>query len=135
MIFRTHSGLDYLKQLQDLGAILATPEGSDEFLVYRDLGKRPIIGRKEDVGTLPGLRWVDDRADSVPALAQSMGLRFRPPYIVAYFPSKLEAQLLKLEKERFKGDENDIEETIFRIEQRPGGKYVPVVQELHPKRK
>ena len=130
MIFRTYSGNDYLKQLQDLGAILATPEGTDEFLVYRELGKRPVIGRKEDVGQLPGLRWIDDRADSVPALALSMGLRFRPPYIVAYFPIKLEEQLRKLEKERFAGDENDIEETVFRIEQRPGGKYVPVVHDL-----
>jgi hypothetical protein len=134
MIFRTHSGLDYLKQLQDLGAVLATPESNDEYLVYRDLGRRPVVGRKEDIGSLGGrLRWIDDRADSVPALAMSMGLRFKPPYIVAFFPEKLEQELRSLEKQKYAGDENNIEETTFRIEQRPNGKYVPVLHNLRRK--
>ena len=134
MIFRTHSGNDYLKQLQDLNATLATPESNDEFTVYRDLGRRPLQGRKEDVSKELGLRWIDDRADSVPALAASMGLRHRPPYIVAFFPRSLEDTLRKIESQNFRGDETQIEETIFRIEQRPGGKYVPVFQDLRLKK-
>jgi hypothetical protein len=133
MIFRTHSGSDYLKQLHDLGAILATPESNDEYLVFRDLGKRPLIGKREGVGNEKGLRWIDDRADSVPALAQSMGLKFRPPYVVAFFPAKLEEQLRKIESDHFKGDESMIEETIFRIEQRQGGKYFPIFQDMRLK--
>ena len=134
MIFRTRSGLDYLKQLHDLGAILATPESNDEFLVFRDLGRRPLIGRKEDVGKETGLRWIDDRADSVPELAKSMGLKYRPAFIVAYFPAKLEEELRKIESQHFRGDEAQIEETTFRIELRPGGKYAPVFQDLRQKR-
>lgn len=135
MIFRTNSGGDYLKQLQDLGATLATPESNDEFLVFRDLHKRPVIGRKEDLGTFQGvLRWIDDRPDSVEALARSMGLRFKPPYIVAFFQPTLESQLRELERQHYKGDESNIEETTFRIESRPGGRYVPTFQNIRLKK-
>ncbi len=93
-----------------------------------------MVGRTEDVGTLGGrLRWIDDRPDSVPALAFSMGLRSKPPFIVAFFPAKLEQELRNLESQQYPGDENDIEETTFRIEQRPGGKYVPVVHNIRRK--
>ena len=134
MIFRTHSGADYLKQLQDLGAVLATPESNEEFLVFRDLWKRPLVGRREDVGKEKGLRWIDDRADSVPELARSMGLKYRPAYVIAFFPLELEDMLRKIEAQHFRGDEAQIEETVFRIEQRPGGKYVPVYQDMTMKK-
>jgi hypothetical protein len=134
MIFRTTSGADYLKQLQDLGATLATPEGNDEYLVFRDLHRGRNVGKKEDLGSFSSLlRWIDDRPDSVQALAQSLGLRFKPAYIVAFFPKRLEDELAKLEKQRYSGPESDIEETIFRIESRPGGRYVPTVQNLRKK--
>jgi hypothetical protein len=134
MIFRTHSGMDYLKQLQDLNATLATPESNEEYLVFRDLWKRPLIGRREDVGKERGLRWIDDRPDSVPELARSMGLKYRPAFIVAFFPAQLEDMLRTIESQHFRGDEAQIEETTFRIEQRPGGKYVPVFQDLRLKK-
>jgi hypothetical protein len=136
MIFRTSSGHDYLKQLQDLNATLATPEANDEYLVFRDLHRGKAVGRKEDLGSFSSLlRWIDDRPDSVQALAQSLGLRFKPPYVVAFFDKKLESQLADLEKRElakrhYTGPESNIEETIFRIESRPGGKYVPTIQSL-----
>ncbi len=133
MIFRTYSGADYLKQLHDLNATLAVPEGDGEFLVFRDLGKRPYIGHKEQAGSVGGIRWTDDRADSVPALARSLGLKHQPPYIMAFFKGDLEAELRRLEKQRFSGDENLIEETIFRVVQR-NGRYVPEVADLKYKR-
>lgn len=131
MIFRTTSGGDYLKQLQDLGATLATPESNDEYLVFRDLHRGKNVGKKEDLGAFSSLlRWVDDRPDSVDALAKSLGLRYKPAYVVAFFPKRLEEELASLEKKRYSGPESNIEETVFRIESRPGGKYVPTIQNL-----
>ena len=131
MIFRTTSGLDYLKQLQDLNATLATPEGNDEYLVFRDLRRGRNIGKKEDLGNFSNLlRWIDDRPDSVDSLSKSLGLRHKPAYVVAFFPKDLETQLAALEKAKYSGNEGNIEETIFRIESRPGGKFVPTLQSL-----
>lgn len=133
MIFRTTSGADYLKQLQDLHATLATPESNDEYLVFRDLHRGRNVGKKEDLGGFASLlRWIDDRPDSVQSLAHSLGLRYKPPYIVAFFSRELEEDLRKLEKQQYSGPENNIEETIFRIEFR-GGKYVPVFQSMRKK--
>jgi hypothetical protein len=63
-----------------------------------------------------------------------MGLKFRPPYIVAFFPVELEQELRRLEMQRYAGDEHNIEETTFRIEQRPNGKYVPRIDTLRLKK-
>jgi hypothetical protein len=135
MIFRTTSGRDYLKQIQDLGGTLAVPEGNDEYLVFRDLHKQPLVGRKEDLGSFEGvLRWVDDRPDSVKALAHSLGLSSKPAFIVAFFDKKLEKEMADLEKRQYSGPESNIEETTFLVESRPGGKFAPKVQSVRLKK-
>jgi len=57
-----------------------------------------------------------------------------PDYIVAFFPVKLENQLLQKELQAFRGNEEDIEETVFRVERR-NGQYEPVVAQQKPIRR
>jgi hypothetical protein len=133
MIFNTQSGEDYLNQLAGLGAILAIPNGSDGFLVIRDLKRRPVQPRPEDIGQINRMSWNDDKPESVRSLALALGLRSVPEYIKAFFPTALEEELLQKELKAFRGKEEDIEETTFVIEKRDG-RYVPRVQSQERKK-
>lgn len=124
MIFNTTDGYDYAKQLAALGAILAVPKVNgkeDEYIVIRDLTRRPVQGKVEDLTEINRIFWVDDQPPSVGPLALALGLRPAPVRIVAFFPPSLEEKLLALEKERSGGkNEDEIKETRFRIIRTPG---------------
>jgi len=134
MLFTTREGNDYLRQLEGLGAILAFPTGEDKFLVIRDLKSRPFRTVEEDIKTFNMIWWVDDKSRSVESLADALGVRPVPDYFVAFFPVKLENQLLQKELQAFRGNEEDIEETVFRVERR-NGQYEPVVAQQKPIRR
>ncbi|HLJ93887.1 MAG TPA: hypothetical protein VKU02_11930 [Gemmataceae bacterium] len=129
MIFNTRSGDDYADQLHGLGAILAIPGPDGEYLVIRDLDRRhrPVQARKEDIKELNRIYWVDDKPQSVHSLAQALGIRPVPDHVVAFFPPELEKELLEKELKAFRGKEDDIAETTFKVE-RLFGRYVPVVE-------
>lgn len=127
MIFNTRDGNDYRRQLAGLGAILAVPDPSGEYKVIRDLNKRPAEGKVEDLSDIKRIFWVDDQPQSIGPLGQALGLNPLPTRVVAFFPEKLEEELLALEK-AFKGkEEHEIKETRFRVERR-GNAYVPRVE-------
>ena len=128
LIFKTTSGGDYLNQLQDLGATLIVPEGDDKLIVYSNLKTRPLQGKVDDVSK-DGLRWIDDNEDSVKSLAKAMSIRDQPKFIAAVVPEKLEKELRAKEQARYQGEENNIDETVFRLEKN-NGHYEPVVQSL-----
>src|SRR5262245_28510977 len=81
ILFNTTSGMDYLRQLNALGATLAVnapPE--NEVKVITNLLSRPVKLEKGDIGKLmrDHIYWIDDKHDSVEQLAGALGLGFVP---------------------------------------------------------
>jgi hypothetical protein len=132
MMFNTRSGDDYADQLQGLGAILAILGPNGDYLVIRDLDRhhRPVQAKPEDIKELNRIYWVDDKPQSVHSLAMALGIRPVPDHIVAFFPQQLEKELAEKElqylRSRSRGTEDDIAETIFRVDRR-GNRYEPIV--------
>jgi hypothetical protein len=130
MIFNTHSGEDYADQLKGLGAILAIPGPNGEYLVIRnpDRRRRPVQTTKEDLKELNRIYWVDDKPESVASLSRALGIHPVPDHIVAFFPKSLEDDLLDRELKAFRGKEEDILETVFKVTRMPGAGYMPIVE-------
>jgi hypothetical protein len=126
MMFNTRDGNDYLRQLQALGAILAIPQEGGQFLVLKDLSRRPAVGEIEDITKINRIYWIDDKQQSVTSLSNALGLVPPPRLIAAFFPESLEKELLDKERRWFKGSEDDILETKFQVSHR-GGTYEAVV--------
>jgi hypothetical protein len=114
MVFNTHDGEDYLRQLRALGAILAIPKSEGEHLVIRDLTREPAQPKAEDLTKLDRIYWIDDKPESVASLARALGIA-RPAYIVAFFPENLEKELLQKERAFAGRKEDAIQETRFDI--------------------
>lgn len=131
LIFNTQDGQDYARQLTALGAILAIKDSSGRFTVYRDLRTRPVQGEIEDVGLLNRIFWIDDKPSSVSSLCGALGISPVPGHIYAFFPQELEKQLLNKELAAFRGNEEDIEETYFRVSRR-GASYEPELVNVKP---
>ena len=124
VVFDTQNGKDYLRQLQGLGALLAAPLPEGGWQLYADL-KNPKAHKKvtsEDLGKINQIFWVDDRKSSVAALARALGIKEPPPHVVAFFPEKLEKELLQKERKYRGRKEDEIKDTKFKVIQR-GGKY------------
>ena len=130
LLFNTHDGRDYLLQLHSLGAILAIPGEDDQLRLVRDLLKRPVQLRVEDLGELDRIYWIDRKPESVQSLTLALGLALSPKFIAAFFPAKLEKELLDKELRYLgkRGTEDDIKETVFRVVKR-GDRYEAVVVE------
>src|SRR5581483_7683830 len=96
LVFTTRNGDDYLAQLRGLGAVLAVPQPDGRFLVFRNLGEHPARGRLEDADQLAGIRWYDQRPESIRSLAGALGIEL-PSAIVAVFPGQFEQSLLRKE--------------------------------------
>jgi hypothetical protein len=126
MLFNTRSGNDYADQLMGLGAILAINTPSGEYLIIRDLANRPVHGQVEDIRELNRIFWVDDKPQSVSSLAMALGIRPVPEQIIAFFPPELEKDLLDKEMKAFRGREEDIAETVFKVDRR-GNRFEPMV--------
>jgi hypothetical protein len=132
MMFNTLNGNDYAKQLDALGAILAVPDEQGQYRVIRNLKQRPALGNVEDLAAIQRIFWNDTDPRSITSLSMALGLRPVPPHIVAFFPEKLEQELLRKELEfgrRRKANitEDDIHETRFKVVQR-GGTYEALVE-------
>jgi hypothetical protein len=116
--FSTSSGIDYLRQLNALGATLAIavpPE--NEVKVIKSIMQRPVKWEHEDLGRLmrDHIYWIDDKPDSVQQLAMAMGLSFVPERIGAFFPKELEKMLLEKELAHQNKREEQIRETRFQV--------------------
>jgi len=129
MNFDTTSGDDYARQLAALEAIIAVPEKEGDevrYRVYEDLRARPARGEVKDLSTIKRIFWIDNRKESVEPLVQALGIRSNPELVVAFFPEKVEADLLQKEL-KFRGlKEDEIEETRFRVLRTRTG-YTPQV--------
>jgi hypothetical protein len=128
LIFNTQDGHDYARQLHALGAVLAIPDPKNrgQYLVIQDLAARPVRPQPVDLAEIQRIYWIDDKPDSVRSLARALGFDPVPEHVVAFFPLKLEQQLLDLELNYRKKKEHEIKETRFEV-RRKDGTYVPVV--------
>lgn len=134
MVFNVRDGFEYLRQLDGLGAILGIPEARGQYRILRNLKQRPARGEIEDLKSIERIFWVDDTADSVRSLGRALQLEPLPNHIVAFFPREVEEDLLRKEL-NFRGlQEEDIQETRFRLI-RHGNKYVPQVIDQIPIRR
>jgi hypothetical protein len=129
MRFNTLNGNDYRRQLAGLGAILAFPQPDGGYVVYRVL-RAPAKGEIEDIASIKRIFWVDEKKDSIKSLAAAMEVPVPDGPIVAFFPEKLEAELLRKELSYRGKKEEDIRETHFKINVR-GGNYIPEVVEQY----
>lgn len=113
--FSTSSGSDYLRQLSSLGAVLVAefPDGSTA--MYRKLDAVPCQAEPIDSDIRNRLVWVDERPGAVRELADAMGMARSPSSIKAYFPYKLENEMLKLELGYRGKKEEEIHATVFRV--------------------
>lgn len=133
--FDTVSGDDYRRQLSSLGAVLAIHEPSPDnqmlYRIYRDLKHVPVHGQVEDIRELNRklnrIFWTDSDPKSVGTLAKALGLATTPKAVTAFFPHKLEQELLKKELEfHHVKDEWQIRETIFAVVRHGKGYEVKV---------
>jgi hypothetical protein len=129
MTFETRDGNDYVRQLDALGAIVALPLPDKQYFVIRDLKQRPAKGNVEDVAQIQRVFWIDDKPESVRALAVALQFKGVPPFIVAFFPEQLEKELLDKELRYRNRREEDIRKTFFRLERKGGGYEARVVDQ------
>jgi hypothetical protein len=125
MTFSTADGSDYLRQLKSLGAILAYQGAHGDYVVIRDLDKRPARGQVESLESLDRIYWIDDRIESVKSLAKALQIP-APKLFIAFFPESLEKELLRKELAYAGRKEEAIHETKFTVKRTPSG-YEPVV--------
>ena len=132
MTFNTQNGVDYLNQLDGLGAIVAIPQESGQFLVYHNL-KNPREAKVEDITKFNRIYWVDDKPPSVAGVMDALGLQgMHPSHFVAFMPEKLEKKLFEMEL-NYKGlKEDQIHETKFEVVKTANG-YEPRVIDQTPK--
>jgi hypothetical protein len=128
LVFNTLNGEDYARQLEALGAILAIPDPAqaNQFLVIRDLSKRPANPVPEDLTPIQRIYWIDEKPQSVDSLARGLQLMAQPARFIAFFPEALEQKLSKLEHDYAGRAETEIRETRFELI-RVGKTYEPKV--------
>lgn len=129
--FQVADGHDYVAQLKSLNAklLLPHPEGGKCILIT-DLDKPE--GQKTvnpDDFVAEHVRFVDSRKRAVDEVVAALGLKLKPESFCAVFPKKMENQLLQLERDFKNRREEDIAETIFRIEMRDGSPEITVVEQ------
>jgi hypothetical protein len=130
MLFNTKDGNDYARQLKVLGAILAIPEPSGQYRLIRDLGQRPAQGKIEDLSKIDRIYWVDDKPESVQSLSKALGISPPPKQVVAFFPEKLEKELLSKELAFAGRKEESIKSTQFAIKPIANGFEAKVVSQV-----
>jgi hypothetical protein len=115
LTFDTHGGKDYLQQLSVLGAVLVGEFNDGNPVMYRKLDVTPVKGEAVEPEIRQRMVWVDERPGAIRELSDAMGLPRTPSAIKAYFPFKLENELLKLELGYRGKKEEEIHSTVFRV--------------------
>lgn len=114
ILFNTKDTADYLRQLRSMGTVLVIPRGEGKY----DLLDRLEPGRTTRPFEEPSLKgrlyWADTDPASVRQLAETLGIKPGPPYVVALFPPNLEAELREKERLALPVPESEIAETHFR---------------------
>jgi hypothetical protein len=135
--FKKSTCAEYVKQMQELGAILAFPTEKEEYVVVRDLSKRPAEPKEaktEDIGKMNRIYWFDKDVESVRSVCKLLGIKGSPEYFIAFFPKKLENELYEKELKYKNRKEDEIQETKFKVRRRGETLEVKVVAQEAVKR-
>jgi hypothetical protein len=138
MRFTANNGPEYLNQLSALGAILAIPvveHPEPQYKLVRDLKRIPAVLVEEDLSKIERIYWIDSNPRSINDVMTTLRVPFRPSRFVAFMPKELEDKLFEMEKKamierRRIYNEDQIEETIFRVMPLGGGHYRPQLTDI-----
>jgi hypothetical protein len=136
-----NDGLEFLNKLANLQAVLAIPEGPEEFRVFDNLAMRPFesaIQSRQQLAKLQRIYWSFTAPDLLTELGATLRLRITPKIAHVFLPQSLEKELLDKELARAKPlTERQLTErkidTRFRAE-RQDGKWVVTVLEQGPRK-
>jgi hypothetical protein len=114
--FNVRDAVDHLNQFAALGAILAIPEPTGGFRVFKDLSRRHPEGEHVDgLEDINRLGFADEEPDNARTLARELGMP-APPYVLAFFPKELEEKMHKMEEQYYHRAEDDIRtKTYFEV--------------------
>lgn len=119
IVFKTNSGADYLKQLNAFKAKVVIPEPPDwkTSLLFENI-LEPNPGKPLRDEDLPKMHFIDNDRTSAVKVARALGLKFNPPYFIAFFPKDVEDELAAKERAFRNRKEDEIAATTFRIVER-----------------
>jgi hypothetical protein len=119
---------DHLRQFAGLGAILAVPDADGRYHVYRELSRRPLVGRVEDISKIDRIWFIDAKAETVTAIARLLGMPGQPAKLIAFFPQKLEQEMATLESDSYPGRNKTNEKIVFQVVRRGEGYRVKLAE-------
>lgn len=137
LLFRISSAANYLDQLKRMGAILGVQYQDQSIKLITNLERRPA--KLEPGDRVPDrIFWMDDSVDSVRSIATELQIGKLPWRLIAFFPDKIELELLRREAAYGKAygrmTEDDIRETVFRVEDDYGQIRLTVVRQVGMKK-
>jgi hypothetical protein len=91
---------------------------------------QPNSGKPYSKKDLPDMYFRDSDPESAAKVARALGLNFRPPYFIAFFPKNIEEELATKER-NFRGlPEKQIFETKYKVQPRNGRYEITVVDQI-----
>lgn len=132
ILFSIRNAHDYIEQLRRMNVILGVQFQDRSIKFITNLGQRPA--RLEPGDRLPDrIFWVDDNVESIQAMIADLGISGDVWRIVAFFPDSIEQELLRKEKAfgaaYGRKSEEDIKETVFRVDDNFGQIRISVVRQ------
>jgi hypothetical protein len=119
---------DHLRQFAGLGAILAVPDGDGRYYVYRELSRRPIVGKVEDISTINRIWFIDSKEETATGIARLLGIPEQPKELIAFFPQRLEQQMAALENQLYPGAKKTGKKVFFEVVRRGAGYQVQLAE-------
>jgi hypothetical protein len=127
--FTTRNPQDYVRQMEFFKATIVIPTAGGGYAVAVDRGTQLRPPRVQDISTIEGVFWVDDKPESVKRMCAGLGIHEALPWFAAFFPEDFERDLLRKELE-FRGKrEEQINETRFNVVSSGGGYQVVVASQ------
>jgi len=125
------SAEDHLQQFAALGAILAFPDPSGRYHVFRNLTRRPPAGTLEDLSKMDRIWFIDQKPETVAGVVHLLGMKLEPAILIAFFPKQLEDDMAELEKGYRASHKGAPERIVFQVVLRAGS-YRVVVADPQP---
>jgi hypothetical protein len=124
------SGKQHADKLAAAGVVLVVPDPSGKLLVIRDLRRRPVEPRAENLDPFKdAVLWENRKPQSTVALARELRLKWAPPIVFLLLPKDREQLMADAEQayaEKTGRALNTVTETWFDFQLRDGG-FQPVV--------
>jgi hypothetical protein len=120
----------HAEKLAAVGVTLALLDVRGQYWVIRDLDKRPVDMRRENMQQYKdAVKWYNTKQDSVFALARELQLPFVPQHVVLLLPKEREQKMAAAEAEFARHERRDLNAVQatwfdFRVQ---GGDFEPVV--------